>query len=191
MLLIFFFLFSLALAICPGYDLGIGSKQSFSDTNTWMIYGSNCSRHQAIILNYLDSPCTTPELNCFVIPPPYGGYTDTVNDLTPIVGYNDTTIAGDGRKYTCYPNPNVESCPSSIVERCCRLNFNTTLPPLSGSASSVTRCTSAVSSMTTTLKTPSTSRYASVSLSSLSSLSPLSSSSSSLQYLRQEDGYSI
>jgi hypothetical protein len=103
MVIIYSLLFTSVLAICPGYNWGIGSRGNDSYGHYfWKVYDvQTCEIHQIAPLLPGVDPCKSEFFNC--------------EPGSKFNQYNDTGIF-----YDCYQDVNSGTCDSDHIEVCCR-----------------------------------------------------------------------
>ncbi|KIK64535.1 hypothetical protein GYMLUDRAFT_56939 [Collybiopsis luxurians FD-317 M1] len=98
---------SSVLAICPGFNYGIGNVQSLGDGfNKWTVYDDSCNPVDGLITN--ENPCTEGIFACSPPPILFDGYTNTFTGL----------------KYACRTDPNSGTCGNDVISVCCRNDGN-------------------------------------------------------------------
>ncbi|KAK7695045.1 hypothetical protein QCA50_002233 [Cerrena zonata] len=100
-------LVSNAVAICPGFNYGIGNVRSLGNgINRWDVYDDACNVVDGLTTN--QNPCTQGIFSCTPAPITFNGYTNTFTKL----------------RYACRPDPNSGSCGGTSISVCCRNDGN-------------------------------------------------------------------
>ncbi|KIM47344.1 hypothetical protein M413DRAFT_64049 [Hebeloma cylindrosporum] len=100
-------LVSSSLAICPGFNYGVGNVQSLGGgVNRWNVYDDSCNVVDGLTTTF--NPCTVGTFGCS--PPP--------------IIFNEYTNSFTGLRYACRTDPNSGTCGSDVVSVCCRNDGN-------------------------------------------------------------------
>ncbi|KAF9256223.1 hypothetical protein L218DRAFT_911569 [Marasmius fiardii PR-910] len=95
------------VAICPGFNYGIGNVQSLGGgVNRWTVYTDDCRAVDGLTTN--QNPCTEGIFGCS--PPP--------------IIFNEYTNTFTGLRYACRRDPNSGSCGGDVISVCCRNDGN-------------------------------------------------------------------
>ncbi|KIM47336.1 hypothetical protein M413DRAFT_16615 [Hebeloma cylindrosporum] len=97
-------LVSSTLAICPGFNYGIGNVQSLGGGGTF--YDDSCNVVDGLTTN--NNPCNE---GIFACSPP------------PII-FDEYTNSFTGLRYACRTDPNSGTCGSDVISVCCRNDGN-------------------------------------------------------------------
>ncbi|KAJ4300799.1 hypothetical protein N0V90_002887 [Kalmusia sp. IMI 367209] len=90
-----------ALAICPGFNYGIGGQQKLSSTvSRWNVYDDNCKVVDS--LTTTKNPCTQGIFGCSPPPIKFNSYKNTFNGL----------------KYKCRTDSRSGKCGSDAISVC-------------------------------------------------------------------------
>ncbi|EAU89946.1 hypothetical protein CC1G_08428 [Coprinopsis cinerea okayama7 len=92
-----------AIAICPGFNFGIGNVIRLdSGMNRWNVYNSDCVVVDG--LTTTQNPCNSGTFGCTPAPIIFNRYTSKFNGLT----------------YECGPDGGSGQCGSDVISVCCR-----------------------------------------------------------------------
>ncbi|KAF9256641.1 hypothetical protein L218DRAFT_881271 [Marasmius fiardii PR-910] len=95
------------MAICPGFNFGIGNLQDLGGgVNRWTVYDDNCIVVDGLVTSL--NPCTQGIFGCS--PPP--------------LLFNEYTSTWTGLRYACRPDPNSGNCRGDVISVCCRNDGN-------------------------------------------------------------------
>ncbi|KAH6867445.1 hypothetical protein BKA70DRAFT_1494279 [Coprinopsis sp. MPI-PUGE-AT-0042] len=98
---------SFAVAICPGFNYGIGNQQDLGNgVSRWTVYDTSCAAKDSLTTNL--NPCTQGIFGCSPPPIIFNRYTNTFTGLI----------------YNCRTDPNSGSCGSDVISVCCRNDGN-------------------------------------------------------------------
>ncbi|EAU89900.1 hypothetical protein CC1G_08382 [Coprinopsis cinerea okayama7 len=96
-----------AVAICPGFNFGIGNVQDLgSGWKRWSIYNTDCKAVDS--LTTTGNPCTSGTFGC--TPPP--------------ILFNRYTNSFTGLIYDCRPDSRSGRCGNDVISVCCRNDGN-------------------------------------------------------------------
>ncbi|KZP28451.1 hypothetical protein FIBSPDRAFT_701035, partial [Athelia psychrophila] len=102
-----FLLASQVVAICPGYNYGIGNVISEGNgVNRWNVYDDSCNVVDGLTTN--QNPCNEGIFSCSPPPIIFNGYKNSFTGL----------------KYACRTDPNSGSCGGDTISVCCRNDGN-------------------------------------------------------------------
>ncbi|EIM79478.1 uncharacterized protein STEHIDRAFT_135748 [Stereum hirsutum FP-91666 SS1] len=99
------------VAICPGFNYGVGNAQDQgklgnSEVTRWNVYDDGCNVVDS--LTTTTNPCESGTFSCTGSPITFNGYTNTFN----------------GQHYACRPDANSGSCGGDVISICCRNDGN-------------------------------------------------------------------
>lgn len=96
-----------AMAICPGFNFGIGNQQNLGNgISRWTVYDDSCNAVDG--LTTTGNPCTEGIFGCSPPPIIFDEYTNTFTGL----------------RYACRTDPNSGVCGSDVISVCCRNDGN-------------------------------------------------------------------
>ncbi|TFK35361.1 hypothetical protein BDQ12DRAFT_321278 [Crucibulum laeve] len=101
------FLAHAAVAICPGFNFGIGNVEPLGGgVNRWTVFDDNCNAVDGLTTN--QNPCTQGIFGCSPAPVIFNHYRNTFTGL----------------QYACRTDPNSGSCGGVTISVCCRNDGN-------------------------------------------------------------------
>ncbi|KAK7690585.1 hypothetical protein QCA50_005683 [Cerrena zonata] len=96
-----------AVAICPGFNFGIGNVVPLSQGfNRWNVFDDSCNAVDGLTTN--GNPCTQGIFACSPAPILFDGYTNSFTGL----------------RYACRTDPRSGTCNGQVISVCCRNDGN-------------------------------------------------------------------